>query len=288
MKVPTGHDPHAKLEPKAQSAATAAKQLEAFFLRRLLAEARPAGGGVDSGFANDTFKSMLDEAIADKMSAAGGIGMAQMFAKQLGNSTELPQPPVASPIPNGPRALGPVSELPELHDAPRLTLPISGARATSGYGIRHDPIQHKDISHPGFDLAATTGTPVAAAAGGTVTHAGPAGTYGNLVTIKHPAGYETRYAHLSAVAVHVGDAVARTMSPVGGDAQTDVVLEQLQRGLLGGPDGGPDAATTIRLAESIRVLALRYGPSAVDHCLRLIEDLRRLLDEVSGSGEVQA
>ena len=89
-------------------------------------------------------------------------------------------------------------------------------------------------------------------------------------------------------AMHVGDAVARTMSPVGGDAQTDVVLEQLQRGLLGGPDGGPDAATTIRLAESIRVLALRYGPSAVDHCLRLIEDLRRLLDEVSGSGEVQA
>ena len=91
-------------------------------------------------------------------------------------------------------------------------------------------------------------------------------------------------------AMHVGDEVARTMSPVGGgaDASTDVVLEQLQRGLLGGPDGGPDAPTTIRLAEAIRVLALRYGPSAVDHCLRLIEDLRRLLDEVSGTGEVLA
>ncbi len=91
-------------------------------------------------------------------------------------------------------------------------------------------------------------------------------------------------------AMHVGDEVARTMSPISGgtDAPTDVVLEQLQRGLREGQDGGPDAQTTIRLAESIRVLAVRYGPSAVDHCLRLIEDLRRLLDEVSGTGEVTA
>ncbi len=210
MKLASAHD-LPKPEAKAQSAATAAKQLEAFFLRRLLAEARPeGGGGLDGGFAGDTFKSMLDEAIADKMSAAGGIGMAKMFAKQLGTSgTEIATPPpIANAIPHGPREIGPVSELPELRDAPRLAMPITGARATSGYGMRHDPIQHSDILHPGFDLAAKTGTPVAAAAGGTVTHAGPAGTYGNLVTVKHPSGYETRYAHLSAVAVHVGDTVA--------------------------------------------------------------------------------
>ncbi|HUJ59765.1 MAG TPA: M23 family metallopeptidase, partial [Kofleriaceae bacterium] len=61
--------------------------------------------------------------------------------------------------------------------------------------------------HPGFDLAAPTGTPVSAAAAGTVTHAGPAGTYGNLITVRHANGFETRYAHLSSVDVHVGDQV---------------------------------------------------------------------------------
>ena len=49
---------------------------------------------------------------------------------------------------------------------------------------------------------------MSAAAGGTVTHAGPAGTYGNLVMIRHDNGFETRYAHLSAVSVVKGDRVA--------------------------------------------------------------------------------
>ena len=89
-----------------------------------------------------------------------------------------------------------------------------------------------------------------------------------------------------AAALRVGDEVTRTMTTAG--TGPDVVLEQLQTGLREGQDAGPDAATTVRLAEAIRVLALRYGPSAVAHCLRLIEDLRKLLDEVSGTGEVTA
>lgn len=189
----------------------AAQQLEAFFLRQLLSEARPQGGMIDGGFAGDTFKQMLDEAIADKMSASGGIGMAKMFAKQLGNAEEVPgtapagPPPGTFPMPS--HDLGPVGPLgPELEGLPRLVLPVVG-RASSGYGMRNDPIKHTAINHPGFDLAAPTGTPVGAAAGGTVVHAGPAGTYGNLVTVRHENGYETRYAHLSAVTVAKGDKV---------------------------------------------------------------------------------
>lgn len=182
----------------------AAQQLEAFFLRQLLSEARPQGGVVDGGFAGDTFKSMLDEAIADKMTAAGGIGMSSMFAKQLGKSEETPLPggplpPAAMPMPS--TDLGP-----EIDGSPRLVMPVIG-RASSGYGMRNDPIKHTSILHPGFDLAAPTGTAVGAAAGGKVTHAGPAGTYGNLVTVRHENGYETRYAHLSAVTVKTGDTV---------------------------------------------------------------------------------
>jgi murein DD-endopeptidase MepM/ murein hydrolase activator NlpD len=203
---------HATIAQK-DDAHVAAKQLEAFFLRRLLAEARPEGGGaLDGGFAGDTFKQMLDEQIADKMAAAGGIGLADMFAGQLTAPGEAPSsrpagslqdlPPVHAPgtIRELPRS-APVQDLP-MPNVP-FVLPVAG-RPTSGYGLRTDPIRHVTSKHPGFDLAAPTGTPVAAAASGTVVHAGPAGTYGNLITIRHENGLETRYAHLSAVDIQVG------------------------------------------------------------------------------------
>jgi murein DD-endopeptidase MepM/ murein hydrolase activator NlpD len=194
-----GHAAARPEEPRAHQVQVAARQLEAFFLRRLLAESRPQGGGMlDGGFAGDTFKQMLDEAIADKMSAAGGIGMAAMFAKQLGSTTEVAAP-AAHP-------LDPTALAPAVPGAPQFLLPVAG-RPSSGYGLRADPIHGSTVNHPGFDLAATTGTEVAAAARGTVVHAGPAGTYGNLVTVRHDNGFETRYAHLSEVGVKVGDLV---------------------------------------------------------------------------------
>jgi ActR/RegA family two-component response regulator len=59
------------------------------------------------------------------------------------------------------------------------------------------------------------------------------------------------------------------------------VMAELREGLDTG--GDPiDAGATLRLAEAIRVLALRHGPSAVDHCIRLLESLRQLLDEATG------
>ncbi len=198
----------------------------------MLSEAKPAGGGDgDGGFAGDTFKQMFNEAIADKMSDAGGIGMADVIAKQLskgsgasavdamlaerahggaGMPIHQAQPGIAIDR-TGPGAVtGAVAAgtgpRPAGYDGPALTMPVIG-RPSSGYGMRTDPVHGGQMKHPGFDLAAPTGTAVGAAAGGTVTHAGPAGTYGNLVTIQHASGYETRYAHLSAVSVHVGDHV---------------------------------------------------------------------------------
>lgn len=195
-------------KPEAKdAAATAGKQLEAFFLRQLLAEARPTAGGQD-GFAGDTFKQMFDDAVADKMSGAGGIGLADMFTKQLskgqaGQGSDATGTPIANQI--LPHTTVDLAG-PDLDGIPRFTMPVAGT-PTSGYGARIDPIQHKEIKHPGFDLAAKTGTEVDAAADGTVVQAGPAGTYGNLVTIRHGNGVETRYAHLSATTVKAGDHV---------------------------------------------------------------------------------
>lgn len=71
---------------------------------------------------------------------------------------------------------------------------------TSRFGPRMHPILKVLKLHKGTDWAAPTGTPVMAAFGGTVLSVGDGGSYGNLITIKHPGNLETRYAHLSAFA----------------------------------------------------------------------------------------
>ena len=214
MKVDPLAAGHPAPRPAPDGAHVAAKQLEAFFLRQLLAESRPQGGGaLDGGFAGDTFKQMLDEAIADKMTSAGGVGMTELFAKQLGKPNEVaaaPVPPIGNvPIGNAGSGLPQVGiglDRAALDGIPHFILPVVG-RPSSGYGLRADPIHGGSVNHPGFDLAAPTGTEVSAAARGTVVHAGPAGTYGNLVTVRHDNGFESRYAHLSEVDVKVDDQV---------------------------------------------------------------------------------
>jgi len=83
-----------------------------------------------------------------------------------------------------------------------LATPVQG-RVTSRFGPRWGRM------HNGMDFAAPTGTPVYAAASGTVTYADWAGTYGRLVIIDHGNGLETRYAHLSQILVKEGDQVQR-------------------------------------------------------------------------------
>ncbi len=63
--------------------------------------------------------------------------------------------------------------------------------------------------HEGIDIAVPTGTPVVAAAAGTVIYAGVLGGYGNLVVVDHGNGLATAYAHNSAYASSVGQVVAQ-------------------------------------------------------------------------------
>ncbi len=66
-----------------------------------------------------------------------------------------------------------------------------------------------DRFHAGLDLLAPLGTEVGAAAAGRVTYAGRlAGGWGNLVVVAHVDGVRTMYAHLSSVAVRVGERVS--------------------------------------------------------------------------------
>jgi len=62
------------------------------------------------------------------------------------------------------------------------------------------------------------------------------------------------------------------------------VLDRLREGFAG---DAAEAGENLRLAEAVRVLALRHGPAAVGHCIRLVESLRQLLDSVTGMEEAR-
>jgi murein DD-endopeptidase MepM/ murein hydrolase activator NlpD len=79
--------------------------------------------------------------------------------------------------------------------------------ATSGFGVRSDPFLRDPAMHTGLDFRADIGEPARATAAGTVTIAGRNGGYGNMVEVDHGNGFATRYAHLSAIDVEVGQTV---------------------------------------------------------------------------------
>ena len=78
-----------------------------------------------------------------------------------------------------------------------MLTPIDGARLSSGYGMRKHPILGYNKMHRGLDFAAPMGTPIMAAGDGIIEYAGPRGTYGHYIRIRHPNMYQTVYAHLS-------------------------------------------------------------------------------------------
>jgi murein DD-endopeptidase MepM/ murein hydrolase activator NlpD len=73
--------------------------------------------------------------------------------------------------------------------------------------------------HLGIDLASRRQSPIEAANAGRVSFTGPNGIYGNMVVIDHGLGLATLYAHLSEIAVKVGQTVARG-EPLGRSGET--------------------------------------------------------------------
>jgi murein DD-endopeptidase MepM/ murein hydrolase activator NlpD len=88
-----------------------------------------------------------------------------------------------------------------------LTRPVAGP-VTSPFGVRTSPTTGAQEFHEGVDIGAAQGTPIRAAASGTVTFAGQMSGYGNVVIVSHDGGLQTRYAHQSAMSVTAGQTVA--------------------------------------------------------------------------------
>jgi murein DD-endopeptidase MepM/ murein hydrolase activator NlpD len=83
-----------------------------------------------------------------------------------------------------------------------LIWPVSGP-ITSPFGWRWGRM------HEGVDIGASTGTPIHAAAAGTVVYSGWMDGYGNLVVIDHGNGLATAYGHQSAIAAGMGAIVSQ-------------------------------------------------------------------------------
>jgi murein DD-endopeptidase MepM/ murein hydrolase activator NlpD len=89
-----------------------------------------------------------------------------------------------------------------------LRQPLTGdLEMTSPFGVRIDPFFRAPSMHTGMDFRASAGEPIYATAAGTVVKAGWEGGYGQMVEIDHGEGLSTRYGHMSAIGVAVGQKV---------------------------------------------------------------------------------
>ena len=110
----------------------------------------------------------------------------------------------------GGEILAPGSDTTLADGALQWPLPVAGT-ITSPQGYRTDPITGETSYHSGTDIAVPEGTPILAAADGTVTVANAldswGGSYGYYVKLDHGGGLTTLYAHCSSICVTTGHQV---------------------------------------------------------------------------------
>ena len=86
-------------------------------------------------------------------------------------------------------------------------MPVDGVHLSSDYGMRIHPVLGGRRQHKGIDLAGAVGTPVHAAADGTVSRADWFSSYGLFVSLEHGGTLQTRYGHMSRLNVAAGQHV---------------------------------------------------------------------------------
>ncbi len=117
-------------------------------------------------------------------------------------STAITKNPIPEQIGVGTYKAEPASSRTVLDGSGKYGWPVNGGSISDYFG--------GERNHKGLDIAASTGTEIYAAEGGTVYRAGwNTGGYGNYVIIDHPDGYRTLYAHASSVVAYEGQEVEK-------------------------------------------------------------------------------
>lgn len=215
-------------------AAAAEQRARAIEQRQQLLATMMAGGEIDPAALPNTSHVALPDAVAapleraeDKLAAQEAEAAAQLDARYKTAARELrklgltpqrlgmggPYEPVTKADPTFKALFNSWKKLDSLQDgviAVPADKPVKAGAFTSAFGVRSDPFNGGAARHMGIDIAGPVGTPIYATADGTVTGAGwHNGGYGNLIKLDHGRGIETRYAHLSSIAVRPGERVKR-------------------------------------------------------------------------------
>lgn len=200
-------NPNAAEEQEKADLQKACRMFEAHFLKMMMSEMRKSVEKTDfnhGGMGEDIFTSMMDQAVADDLTAGGSMGIADLLERQLSlNNSARP----GANLDDYQKQLGAAVE---------MIMPVAG-KVSSSFGKRLHPITGIEDNHSGLDLAAPQGTPVMAAMGGVVSFAGEKGGYGKLVVVDHPDGSQAFYGHLSKFDVQEGQSLAlgQTLGAVG-------------------------------------------------------------------------
>ena len=138
-----------------------------------------------------------------------------------------------------------------------LVAPVPG-RVSSRYGMRRHPILGIRRLHAGQDYRASYGTPIVAVTDGTVVSAGRAGGCGITVKLRHGGGLDTRYCHMSRMAVRRG--------------------QQVRRGQVIGYVGSTGLSTGPHLHYEMYRNGRAINPASVDYVTRAVLEGTELLD----------
>ena len=202
-----------------------AQQFESMFLQQLTSALNPpADEGEEDMFSStgsNMYKQMFSEQIAKVMADNGGVGLADTIMRQLREKASASNAK-ASVLDRAIATAKAIKEESVTTLAPSdvlhaevsnsvvmpvaLQSPLQG-RITSEFGLRNDPIHGQQRQHHGVDIAAPRGTPIGAAATGTVVFAGRKGGYGNTVIVEQADGKQTMYGHAEQLLVKVGERV---------------------------------------------------------------------------------
>lgn len=167
------------------------------------AAAQPAAGAMQAAA---PASAPLPVALPAELAALTALPEVEAVLDQL---TAVPEssevaPPAAATVPAPPPTwaapVGETSWTPAPTSQPLAVAPVSGT-LTSSFGPRWGS------SHAGLDIANSIGTPIYAAAAGTVIDSGPASGFGLWVQVRHDDGSTSTYGHINETLVSVGQYV---------------------------------------------------------------------------------
>ena len=146
-----------------------------------------------------------------KISSVSDEEATKIIAKELNSvkkadEIKIAKEKAAAAAKKAQQAAASVTKVSDVNGIKFTVKPVSGI-ITSRFGYRISPGGIGSTNHKGLDIAAGCGTPIYAAAAGTVEFSGTKGASGKLVIINHGNGVKTYYAHCNSLKVSAGQTV---------------------------------------------------------------------------------